>query len=128
MKRFVIFLFLFPALATVMLYAAFYILADAVVDSLSGPAIMYCLFIVPALVVALVDWLVAKTRVPNIIATTLFAYGGSVLIVVLANVIDAWVFGFVGAIPAAVCSWLSGRTAQSRSKEPCRTETESPNL
>jgi hypothetical protein len=38
MKRFLIYLLLFPAIATVSLYAVLYILTGAVVDSLSGSA------------------------------------------------------------------------------------------
>jgi hypothetical protein len=75
MKRVFIFLFLFPAVATVSFYAVLYVLTGAVVDSLSGPGIMYLVSIVPGLVLALVDWLVAKTPIPAVIGTTLFAYG-----------------------------------------------------
>jgi len=57
MKRFLIYLLLFPAIATVSFYAVLYILTGAVVDSLSGPAFCYLMFIGPTLVVALVDWL-----------------------------------------------------------------------
>jgi hypothetical protein len=109
MKRFLIYLLLFPAIAAASLYAVFYILTGAVVDSLSGPAFCYLLFIGPALVVALVDWLVSRTRIPSVIATTLFAYAVSALSAAWAGTIDVWVFGLVGAIPAAVCSWLSNR-------------------
>ncbi len=111
MKRFLIFLFLFPAIATVSLYAVLYILTGAEVDSVSGPALVCAVFIGPGLVLAGVDWLLAKTPVPSVIGTTLFAYGVSVLAVTWAGTIDVWVFGLVGAIPAAVCSWLSGRAA-----------------
>jgi hypothetical protein len=110
MKRFLIYLLLFPALATVSFFAVLYILTGAVVDSLSGPATVYLAFIGSALVVALVDWFAARTRVPGIIAATLFAYGAAVLAVTWAGTIDVWVFGLVGAIPAAVCSWLSNRS------------------
>jgi hypothetical protein len=65
------------------------------------------MFIAPALVVALVDWLVSRTRIPIVIATTLFAYGISAFAAAWAGTIDVLVFGLVGAIPAAVCSWLS---------------------
>ena len=109
MKRFLIYLLLFPAIATVALYAVLYILTGAVVDSLSGPAFCYLMFIGPALVVALVDWLVSRTRLPGVIATPLFAYGVSALSAAWAGTIDALVFGLVGAIPAAVSSWLSNR-------------------
>jgi hypothetical protein len=109
MKRFLIYLVLFPAIATVALYAVLYILTGAVVDSLSGPAFICLLFIGPALVVALVDWLVSRTRIPGVIATTLFAYGISALAADWAGAMYMLVFGLVGAIPAAVCSWLSNR-------------------
>jgi hypothetical protein len=70
MKRVLIFIFLFPAVATVSFYAVLHVLTGAVVDSLSGPGIMYLVFIVPGLVLALVDWLVAKTPIPAVIGTT----------------------------------------------------------
>ncbi len=108
MKRVLIFLFLFPAIATVSLYVTLYILTGAVVDSLSGPAFVYVMFIGPALVVAFVDWLASRLGViRGVIATTLFAYGVSVLAVAWAGTQDILVLGLVGAIPAAVCSWLS---------------------
>jgi hypothetical protein len=110
MKRFLIYLLLFPAIATVALYAVLYILTGAVVDSLSGPAFCYLMFIGPALVVAMVDWLVSRTRIPSVIATTLFAGGVSVVAAAWAGTIDVPVFGLVGAIPAAVCSWQSNKS------------------
>ena len=112
MKRFLIFLFFFPAIATVSFYAVLYILTGAELDSLSGPAIGYLFFIGPALVLALVDWFIAaKVKViPSVIGTTLVAYGISVLAVAWAGVVAEGVpaLGLIGAIPAAVCSWLSG--------------------
>ena len=108
MKRFLIFLLLFPAIATVALYAVLYILTGAVVDSLSGPAFGYLMFIGPALVVALVDrWALRLSVIPGVIATTLFAYTVLVLTAAWAGTRDVSVFGLVGGIPAAVCSWLS---------------------
>ena len=111
MKRFLIYLFLFPAIATASFYAVLYILTGAVVDSLSGPAFCYLVFIGPALVVALVDMWASRllSVIPGVIATTFFAYGVSVLTVAWAGTRDVSVFGLVGAIPAAVCSWLSNR-------------------
>jgi hypothetical protein len=109
MKRFLIYLVLFPAIATVALYAVIYFLTGAVVDSLSGPAFIYLMFVGPALVVALVNWLVSRTRIPGVMATTLFAYGVSALAAGWAGAMYVLVFGLVGAIPAAACSWLSNR-------------------
>lgn len=111
MKRFLVFVFLFPAIAAASFYAVLYILTGATVDSLSGPGIVYLVSIGPALVLALVDWLFAKTPIPGVIGTTLVAYGVAVLAVALAGVIVEGILalGLVGAIPAAVCSWLSRR-------------------
>jgi hypothetical protein len=80
MKRFLIFLFLFPAIATASFYVVIYILSGAEIDSLSGPALGYLIFIGPGLVLALVDWLLAKTPIPGVIGTTLFAYAFTVLL------------------------------------------------
>jgi hypothetical protein len=108
MRRFLIFLFLFPAVATVAFYAVLYVLTGAAVDSLSGPATMYLVFIGPGLGLALVDWLVAKTPIPAVIGTTVFAYGALVLFLAWdGSAKDILALGLVGAIPAAVCSWLS---------------------
>ena len=118
MKRFLIYLLLFPAIATVSLYAVLYILTGAVVDSLSGPAFCYLMFIGPALVVALVDWLASRTRIPSVIAATLFAYGVSAFGAAWAGTIDVSVFGLIGAIPAAICSWLSNSMKRVAFRQP----------
>jgi hypothetical protein len=111
MKRFLIYLFLFPAIATTAFYAVLYILTGAVVDSLSGPAFCYLMFAAPALVVALVDrWTSRLGVIPCVTATTLFAYGISVLAVAWAGAGQILVLGLIGAIPAAACSWLSYRS------------------
>ena len=57
MNRFLIFLLLFPAVATASFYAVTYILSGAAQDSGLGPVFMYLVFIVPGLLVALLDWL-----------------------------------------------------------------------
>jgi hypothetical protein len=109
MTRFLIFLLLFSAIATASFYAVLYILTGAAMDSGSGPVFMYLVFIVPGLLVALLDWLVAKTSVPAVIATTLLTYGLSVLALswLLGSSKQILALGLIGAIPAAVCSWLS---------------------
>ncbi len=115
MKRFLIFLFIFPTLATASFYAVVYILTGAELDSLSGPAIGYLIFVGPGLVVALADWFFTRTRIPVVMATTLFTYGASVLIVAwdIARTRDLLVLGLIGAIPAAVCSWLTNKPRES---------------
>lgn len=115
MKRFLIFLFLFPAVATVSTYAVIYVLTGAEVDSLSGPALVYLVSIAPGLVIALVDWGFSQTRIPAVVGTTLLVY--SALVAYLAWEGSArWIFalGLIGAIPAAMGSWLS-RDVQQRS-------------
>jgi len=109
MKRFLVFLLLFPALATAAFFALVYLLTGAVPDSLSGAAFLYLIFVAPALVVAGVDWRVAKTRIPGVMATTLFGYGASTLFMVWDNGLskESLALGLIGGIPAAVCSWLS---------------------
>jgi hypothetical protein len=110
MQRFLIFLFLFPAVATVSFYAVIYVLAGAVVDSLSGPGIMYLAAIGPGFVLAWVDWLVAKTPIPAVVGTTLVAYGALVLFLAWdGSARYIFALGLIAAIPAAVCSWLSGK-------------------
>jgi hypothetical protein len=111
MKRFLIFLILFPAIAAASFFAVLYIVSGAEPDSLSGAGFAYLLFVGPGLVFALVDWLIAKAPVPGVIGTTLFGYGALVQAALLLwdRGLDkeTLTFGLVGAIPAAVCSWLS---------------------
>ena len=112
MKRFLIFLLLFPAIATVSLYVVLYLLTGAVVDSFSGPGFVYAAAIVPGLLAGLVDWLVAKTPVPAVIGTPVFAYAALVLVLVWdGSARYVFALGLIGAIPAATCSWLSSRAA-----------------
>jgi hypothetical protein len=75
--------------------------------------------IVPALVTAAVDHALARRHVRlRILWTALFGYAAAYLIL-----LTAWMdgsvhgpyllaFGLVGAVPAAICSWLSGNRAQ----------------
>ena len=111
MKRLLIFLFLFPAIATAVFYAVIYILSGARPESRRGTGAAYRARTIPALVFASVDWLIAKTRVPGDIGTTLVVYGIAVLAAALlfghGLGKETWMLGLVGGIPAAVCSWLS---------------------
>ncbi|MGM4885378.1 hypothetical protein AB7813_06915 [Tardiphaga sp. 20_F10_N6_6] len=115
MKRLLIFLLLFPAVATVAFYAVTYVLTGAAVDSGTGPVFMYLVFIVPGLLVALLDWLIARTSMPAVMTTTLLAYGLSVLAMalLLGSSKQLVALGLIGAIPAAVCSWLSNKPTES---------------
>ncbi|WPO40037.1 hypothetical protein [Tardiphaga sp. 42S5] len=115
MKRLLIFLLLFPAVATVAFYAVTYVLTGAAVDSGTGPVFTYLVFIVPGLLVALLDWLIARTSMPAVMTTTLLAYGLSVLAMalLLGSSKQLVALGLIGAIPAAVCSWLSNKPRES---------------
>lgn len=111
MNRFLVFLFLFPAIATASFYAVLYILTGAAQDGGYGPVLMALIFVVPGLMVAWLDGLVARTSVPAVVATTLLAYGLTVLamVLLLGSSRQIVALGLIGAIPAAVCSWLSHR-------------------
>ena len=118
MNRFLIFLLLFPAVAAASFYAVSYVLLGAPQDSGLGPVFMYLVFIVPALLIALLDWLVAKSSIPAVVATTLLAYGLSVLALgwALGFSKQIMALGLIGAIPAAMCSWLSNKPNGSKSE------------
>jgi hypothetical protein len=111
MNRFLIFLLLFPAVAAASFYAVTYLLSGAAQDSGSGPVVMYLVFVVPALVVAGLDGLLARSPVPAVLATTLLAYALTVLAMalLLGPGRQILALGLIGAIPAALCSWLSNR-------------------
>jgi hypothetical protein len=96
-----------------------YFMSGAEPDSLSGAGFAYLLFVGPGLVFALVDWLVAKSPVP-VIGTTIVGFWALVLAALLlwdrGFDRETMTFGLVGAIPAAVCSWLSMKSQQDRTK------------
>lgn len=124
MRRFLVFTILGPALGFV---TAFWILLQALNGWLGAPStfdlhqvvllpVAYMLGIIPALVTALFDHVLARRNVRlRILWTTLFAYAAAYLIL-----LNAWsagtvhgpallLFGLVGAVPGAVCAWLSSR-------------------
>jgi hypothetical protein len=55
-KRFLIVLFVLPAILTALLYAMVYILTGAEPDSLSRVGFIYLISMVPALFIALWEW------------------------------------------------------------------------
>lgn len=58
--------------------------------------------------VALVDWLIAKTPIPTVVGTTLFAYGVTVLHLAWdGSARYIFALGVISGLPAAVCSLLS---------------------
>ncbi len=117
MKRFFVFSALFPPLA-LLFYVAPLLISEGVpkVDFLfTLVGLAYVFALIPALVVAGADWLLSAKPF-HVIATMAFA-------AVMAHLLARY-FGnpmdhqeiilvtLTGAIPAAVCSWLSGRFQQ----------------
>jgi hypothetical protein len=108
--RLLIFTVLFPFLAMIVLIAP--AIASHGIPPLRGLLFFaYCFAIIPAWLLAAVDWTLSVTpRVLRLAGTT--AAGGA--LVELA----AWYVGYetsdlvhiglMGTIPAAICSWLSG--------------------
>ncbi|CAN5505983.1 hypothetical protein BH11PSE4_BH11PSE4_06630 [soil metagenome] len=112
MSRLLIFVLLFPAVATASFYVLLDILTGAELDSLSGPAWLYLAFIGPALLIAGVDSIAARLSVmPAVLVTTLFGYTAATLAAVgaLQNGLSpqALALGLIGAVPAGLCSWMS---------------------
>jgi hypothetical protein len=109
MKRFLIFLFFFPGVATISYYAVLYALSGTVPDSVAGVGLICLISIGPALLIALVDWSVTSWLKIGVVGTAFVAYGISVVYLAWALGVSKEILalGLIGAIPAAVCSWLS---------------------
>jgi len=123
MKRFLIFVCLFPGIATAVFFALLSIAMGAFPDNPEAVFVVgwgYIIGVVPALVCALVDLFLSKTRIPGVIGTTLVGYGIGVLVgfaVFDYGLIGrTMAFGLIGAIPAAVCSWLSNEKQNVRAQ------------
>jgi hypothetical protein len=135
MKRFLIFIGLFPGIVIAMLIAMIAPGDASVVLQLTGWG--YAVGIVPALICALADLLLRKTRIPPVIGTALAGYAMAALVFLVisdttdigmalsfgvmplaavlmpiesATVALTLTFGLLGGISAAVCSWLAGRS------------------
>jgi hypothetical protein len=79
----------------------------------------YLAGIVPALIVCAIDWLLAKRLElwPKVAVCTVVGYVATVVGMFGIHVIPSVkvaLFGMVGAIPAAICSWLSNRNKDRR--------------
>lgn len=112
MKRFLIYLFVFPTVATLAFYAVVFLLTGAAVDSLMGPALIYGIAIIPGLVIAVVDMLFAKSPVTAVIAGTALVYGASVVLLFMegeAHGIVIVALALIPAVPTAVSSWLTNK-------------------
>ena len=109
MKRFLIFSALFPLLALAVFTAP-----DAFKHYLDWLVYAYLAAIIPAWITAATDWkLSAKPSIHRIAGTALTGAAITGLIAGLlwggfSEFFSAFMALLVGAIPAALCSWLSG--------------------
>jgi len=113
MKRFLIFGALFPPLALVVFTAP-----DGFKNLLDWMVMAYAIAVIPALLLAWVDWALSANRL-RVVGTAATAALTSVLIVRFMSGVsdDLWPFlmvGLVGGVPAAVCSWLSDKSMRSQ--------------
>jgi hypothetical protein len=111
MKRLLIFTVLFPPIALAVFTAP-----DTFKNFFDWMWIAYTVAVIPAWLMAGVDWtLSAKPTYLRIVGTAVaagligdfiafFLWGG------LRELFPALMAGLVGAVPAAVCSWLSSKT------------------
>ena len=124
MKRFLIFALLGPPLGFITLFWGLLGLLDAALGEPSNIdfhqivllPMAYVLGIVPALVAAAFDETLARRGVRyRVLWTALFSYVVGFLPIFAAIVAGyvhgpfVLVFGLVGAVPGAICSWLSGK-------------------
>ena len=109
MKRFVVFPALFPPLALVVFTAP-----DGFKNLLDWMVMAYAIAVVPALLLAWVDWALSAQPL-RIMGTAVMAAFAAVLIVLFMSggSDELWpvlMVGLVGGVPAAVCSWLSDKS------------------
>ena len=143
MTRFLIFIGLFPGIAVAVLIAFVAVGAGSLPGKRTALELAgwgYAVGVIPALICAAVDLLLRNTRFPPVIGAALVGYGLATLVAlaifettdlgmalafglitlfapltpVALGIAGLYLgFGFVGGIPAAVCSWLSGRVKQA---------------
>lgn len=122
MKRLLIFALVAPPLSFV---AAFWILLQIANWATGSPSTfdpgqiallptVYLVGLIPALSAATYDYVLAETNVSYRVGlTAMFAYAISYIPLVIACAMEFtqepcfWLFGLVGAGPAALCSWLA---------------------
>jgi hypothetical protein len=111
MKRLLIFTVLFPPIALAVFTAP-----DTFKNFFDWMWIAYAIAIVPAWLMAGVDWaLSTKPTYLRIVGTAVAAalIGDSIAFFLwggFRELFPAFMAGLVGAVPAAVCSWLSSKT------------------
>ena len=123
MRRFVVFATLFPLLAfLVSLWGILQILnwslgAESTIDyhQLILLPLAYVMVLLPAMLTAVVDDVLARRKTRYRIVWTAFAGYMFIFIPLLAALLTGSIhgpylllFGIIGAVPAAICSWLAG--------------------
>ena len=122
MKRLLIFTLVAPPLSFA---TAFWIMLQVVNWAAGNPSTfelrqvallptVYLVGLIPALAAATYDYVMAEAEVSYRTGlTAMFAYAISYVPLVIAGAMEFtqgpcfWLFGLVGAVPAALCSWLA---------------------
>jgi hypothetical protein len=122
MKRLGIFALLGPLISLVIFYLANAI-SDGELERLDAFTLISTLFLayswvlIPACLASLVDGYLDRRVSPGLRVFAMLGVGYVFAVLVTATligwqsgIVSTWfVWGFVGMVPAAVCSWLSGR-------------------
>ncbi|MCG2668178.1 DUF5413 family protein [Bradyrhizobium sp. GCM10023182] len=125
MRRFVVFAVLFPPLAFIVAFWGMLQILNWALGE-KGTAdygqlvllpLAYMLALLPALLTAVVDDVLARRNIRYRILWTAFAGYVFIFTPLLAALLTGsihgphlFLFGIIGAVPAAICSWLTGRT------------------
>ena len=124
MQRFLVFTFLFPPLALVVFNTPDMIAGRFSLMNFTSLLQAYVIAVFPAWLLAAVDRrLSAKPASLPIVGTTGagMLMGVAVALVLLGGEVDEFLpvlmLGLLGAIPAAVCSWLSSLSLASKVRE-----------
>jgi hypothetical protein len=114
MKRLVIFSVLGPLALTIMMVILSYVAEGRVIWQHINLPLMYAFTVIPFLVLCFFDWMLAARNTPYrpaVVAAISFVLALLLIRRALADSFGNWwaVAVFVlSAIPAVVCSWLSG--------------------
>ena len=122
MKRFVIFLGIGPLIGYAVVFIVIRWLHPSPMRNyanvLAGIPFAYALGFLPALAAASVDWLLRRWAWRIVVTTIIGLVGSSMWAIApylkFHNVRDLIMFAAMGAIPAAVCSWLSSEGEHER--------------
>jgi hypothetical protein len=116
MKRFLIFALFYPLLTIIILLLVSLTHIGVAALSYTVPLVAwsYAIGVLPAIALAFVDWFLAARlgALRRIASVALVALLMGILFTLSTSDSSAWfdrlIFGLANAIPAAICSWLSG--------------------